>query len=300
MKHHTIEVTHFPVLKYGLTGPEEQMIMKRVIITFTLLLVAFSGFAVQEVAAQSGATAVVTAWHLNVRDFPNPVTGQVIARVGRGEVYPVTARSSINHWWQIQLPDGRRGWVNGFYLSISNAHLAPSVHPGTPSPVPAPAESTGTVTAWHLNVRHIPNPFTGQIIARVGRGEVYPVIGRNANSSWWQIRLPDARTGWVNGLYITVSNRHLVPQTDHTTPTPPPAAPITTTGTVTAHFLNVRQTPNPFVNNIIAVIGRGQNYEVIGRNAAGTWWQIRVGSTTGWVSGTFFAVSNPAGIPVTG
>jgi uncharacterized protein YgiM (DUF1202 family) len=270
--------------------------MKRLLLTAVLLLVAFSVLAVEEAAAQTGATATVTAWHLNVRDYPDPFVGNVIARIGRGEVYNVTARSSINHWWQLRLPDGRLGWVNGFYISVTNPHLAPSLDPRGH----VPDSARGSVTAWHLNVRHIPNPFTGQIIARVGRSEVYPVVGRNADSSWWQIRLPDSRTGWVNGGYLTVTNAHLVPVTDHTTPTPPAPAPAITGTVVNAHFLNVRTAPSPIWGGIITVISRGQSYPAIGRNADSSWWQIRVGGSTGWVSGRYFSVPSGHTLPVTG
>jgi uncharacterized protein YgiM (DUF1202 family) len=354
--------------------------MKRLLLTAVLLLMAFMVLPVEEAAAQTGATATVTAWHLNVRDYPDPVVGNVIARIGRGEVYEVTARSSINHWWQLRLPDGRLGWVDGSFIHVVNAHLAPSLDPRVhvpdsaratvtawhlnvrdyPDPVVGnviarigrgevyevtarssinhwwqlrlpdgrlgwvsgtfiqvtnshlapsldprahvPDSARGSVTASHLNVRHIPNPFTGEIIARVGRGEVYPVVGRNADSSWWQIRLPDTRTGWVNGRYLTLTNAHLVPVTDHTTPTPPAPVPAPTiTGTVVgAHLLNVRTAPSMIFGGIMAVIGQGQTYTTIGRNFDSSWWQIRIGNTTGWVSGRFFSVPGGHTLPVTG
>lgn len=280
--------------------------MKRSILFAALLGLLLFGFgpvgiSLDDASAQTGATATITAWHLNVRDYPSPTTGEVIARVGRGEVYNVTARSSFNDWWRLALPDGRQGWVNGFYISLANAHLVPTITPERPSIIPG----TAIVTAAHLNVRAIPNPVSGEIIARVGRGEVYQIIGRNANSSWWQIRLPDGRQGWVNAGYISASNTAGVPQTDSTVPTgqggpAPTAVPTTTNGTVTAFFLNVRAIPNPVAGNVIAVIGRGQSYTVIGRNANSTWYQIRIGNTAGWVSGAFFSVNNPAILPVTG
>jgi len=271
--------------------------MKRLVFVLALISIMFSGVAIFQVRAQTGATAVVTAYFLNVRDYPDPDAGQVIARIERGQVYNVTARSSFNNWWQLQLLDGRQGWVNGVYIAVYNAHLVPTINPGQP-PIHAPAQ--GTVTTGRLNVRDIPNPYTGAIIHTVSNGDVFPVIGRNANSSWWQLRLTDGRTGWVNGRYLSVSNPAAVPQTDTPGPTPPvqPPAPAAT-GTVTAWFLNVRTYPDPNIGQIIGVIGRDEQYPVIGRTPTMSWWQIRLtDGRTGWVSDRYLSVVNYQTVPV--
>jgi uncharacterized protein YgiM (DUF1202 family) len=267
--------------------------MKRPFIIAALLAI-LSLTGAMAVSAQNTGTAIITAYHLNVRDYPDPTIGNVIARVGRNEVYPVTGRSPFNNWWQIRLPDGRLGWANGGYMQIYDAHLVPVINPST-VPGPAPVGSFGTVTTSQLNVRDIPNWITGVVIARITRNETYPVVGRNANSSWWQIRLGDGRLGWVNGRYLSVTNPQLVPQTDNTVPPSPTSA----VGTVTANFLNVRSVPNSFSGAIIGVIGRGQSYEVIGRTADFSWWQIRFGGTTGWVSDAYLSVINAHLVPIT-
>ncbi len=257
-------------------------------------LLMISGMSIIQTEAQTTASAVVTANHLNVRDYPNHLTGNIIARIGQNEVYIATAQSSINHWWQLRLSDGRLGWVNGNYITVYNGHLAPVINPGQVAP---PIQTTtATVTANHLNVRHIPNPYTGTIIARVSQNEVYTVIGRNANASWWQLRLNDGRLGWVNGNYISLANPGIVPITDNSLPNPPA---VTTTGTVTAYFLNVRTAPSALHGLRIEVIANGQVFEVVGRNSTNTWWQIRLNNGgLGWVSGYYFNVVNGHLVPV--
>ena len=273
--------------------------MKTRISVIGMLFVALFVMGISSISAQVNATAIVTANHLNVRDYPDPYSGNVIARVGLNEVYTVTGRNSFNHWWQLRLSDGRLGWVNGNYITIYNAHLVPYVNPGQPVVQPPPVtQSYGTVTAYYLNVRQIPNPYSGVIIARITRNETYAVVGRNLDSSWWQLRLSDGRLGWVNGDFLTISNAQLVPQTDNTTPN---SGGVTTTGVVTAYFLNVRNLPNAIYGVRIAVIARGESYVVIGRNSNSTWWQIRLpNGTSGWVSNGYFSVTNGHLVGITG
>ncbi len=264
-----------------------------------LLTGAFASTAAASEAVQAIPQGVVNTNQLNVRDYPLYPDGNIIARVRQNEVYVLTARSSINYWFQLRLGDGRLGWVNGRYLDIYNAHLIPTIDPGpapNPVPPPAPTQSFGVVTAYYLNVRAIPNWQTGAVLLKVQRNEVYPVVGRNADSSWWQIRLANGTTGWVSGSYLSVTNPQLVPQTDNTVP----PGSITTTATVTAFFLNVRNAPNAAFGSILSVISRNQTYPVVGRTSTNSWWQIRLpNNTTGWVSGLWVYVANPHNVPVT-
>ncbi len=79
--------------------------------------------------------------------------------------------------------------------------------------------------------------------------------------------------------------------------TPPPASPGGATITVNAYRLNVRQLPSATAT-ILTRINRNESYSLLGRNAAGTWYQINVNGTTGWVSGAYVTVNNGAGVPV--
>lgn len=72
-----------------------------------------------------------------------------------------------------------------------------------------------TITAYRLNVRSAPS--TGTILRTVSRGEVYPVVGRNADSSWWQINA-DGTIGWVSGRYVSVVGGSSVTVADGNTP----------------------------------------------------------------------------------
>jgi uncharacterized protein YgiM (DUF1202 family) len=101
--------------------------------------------------------------------------------------------------------------------------------------------------------------------------------------------------GWVNSRYVNAPNAALAPVTNPGGQPLPPQA----TATVTAYFLNVRSTPNP-TSAILAIISRGQTFPLVGRNAAGTWVQLNVGGTIGWVNRGWVAVSTLWNLPITG
>jgi len=190
-------------------------------------------------------------------------------------------------------------------VAVSNLFAVPITdgQGGTiPTLVPPPiATSTATVTAFRLNVRDAPNPFTGNVLTKISQNEVYPVIGRNLDSSWLQINV-NGLIGWVRSSWVVANNLGPVPVTSNTTnpaqPQPPSAQPAT--ATVRAFFLNVRSQPF-FPAPRLTLIAGGQTYPVVGRNADNSWVQINVGGTIGWVRSTWVVVTpSLASVPVTG
>lgn len=70
-------------------------------------------------------------------------------------------------------------------------------------------DAQARVTASVLNVRGGPGTaYTA--LARIRRGETYPIIGRNQDSSWWQIRVNQI-SGWVSARFIAATNTASVP-----------------------------------------------------------------------------------------
>jgi hypothetical protein len=59
-------------------------------------------------------TVTTTESDLSVRSEPSADTGETIAVVGLGETFPSFGES--NGWVEIQLPDGRTGWIFGQYV----------------------------------------------------------------------------------------------------------------------------------------------------------------------------------------
>lgn len=144
--------------------------------------------------------------------------------------------------------------------------------------------TTATVTAFRLNVRNSPNPFDTNVVTRINRSETYPVVGRNADGSWWQLNV-NGQLGWVNGQFVTISNLTALPVTSQLSFTDTVA---TNTGfSLTANTnVNIRSASS----TSSAVLGRfpsGARAQIIGRNTFNTWWLIEYAGITGWVSGNF-------------
>lgn len=128
-----------------------------------------------------------------------------------------------------------------------------------------------------LNVRQSPN-CNCNILAEIYQGDVYPIIGRNADSSWWQINAY-GRQGWVFAPLVDVTNTLYVPVTDFSYSQQPPLTGYDLTATAIAI---IRSSPG----NRFAYLGYlrvGQGASIVGRNAGNSWWQIDANGVVGWI-----------------
>lgn len=171
---------------------------------------------------------------------------------------------------------------------------------GAPSPVTGPA---ATVTgAFRLNVRAAPDPVNGAVLTQIRRNETYPIVGRNADTSWWQINV-NGVIGWVNARFVTALNAQNVPVTSSTItqPTATPTPVITgAAATVTGAFrLNVRNAPSAATGQVLTRISRNETYPIVGRTNDTSWWQINVSGIIGWVNARYVTAVNAQNVPVT-
>lgn len=73
----------------------------------------------------------------------------------------------------------------------------------TPSSTPSfmnPMIKIGQTETGYLNVRSEP-ATTGALVTKVNPGETYPYLSKK--SGWYNIQLPDGKTGWVLGQYVS-------------------------------------------------------------------------------------------------
>lgn len=81
----------------------------------------------------------------------------------------------------------------------------------TPTPTSAISGASAKVTgAFRLNVRSAPDAVSGAILTKISRNETYPIVGKNAAGTWWQLNV-NGIIGWVNARFITASNTSGVP-----------------------------------------------------------------------------------------
>lgn len=152
------------------------------------------------------------------------------------------------------------------------------------------AQSTtavGTVITGALNVRE--QPFaTANIITTVTQGYTAGVIGKNSDSSWYQIILPGG-SGWVSGHYLAVTNAHTVPVTYNSGTT----TPVVAGGFVNTGMLNVRPIPSPYNNTPLTQVALNTGLTIFGRNADSTWYKVVTPTNVqGWVRSTYITVTS--------
>jgi len=179
------------------------------------------------------------------------------------------------------------------FVTVDVARVDPDAALATPVPTPAAlvptnTGATGTVDTFRLNVRSAPST-EGRIVAQIERGETYPIIGRNADRSWWQVDV-DGTQGWAFARFIVDSNTGAVPVTSQSSQ----AADVPGTGYFATALNNVTLRSRPTTAG--AVLGqfpRGAQAEVTGRNFNGSWVQINFNGTIAWVSNGFVSVPVP-------
>jgi uncharacterized protein YgiM (DUF1202 family) len=185
---------------------------------------------------------------------------------------------------------------NAFLNYNLNRVTSVIVAPANPNPV-----NTGTfatVTAARLNVRDNPNA-TATILVKVNRGEVYPVVGKNGDSSWYQISV-NGVVGWVSGRFVTISGNQVAVVAQAQTVAQPADTGFNVTALTT---VNVRNAPNTRGTTVLAKMQRTNTARVVGRTGNNAWWQVNFNGTVGWVSSTFARIQGGAvvgQIPVTG
>jgi uncharacterized protein YgiM (DUF1202 family) len=180
------------------------------------------------------------------------------------------------------------------FLDYKFLPLGVSVQPTVP---PVLTGAVMTVTkAFKLNVRDAPSARTGNIVAKINRNESYPIVGRNANTTWWQINV-NGIIGWVNASYVTAVNAQGVPVSTGGS-TAPTATPPSNCGTAPTPRLVVgktaRVTPG-LPNNIRSVastsgvllgqIPTSGIFTVLGGPQCSEgfyWWQVNYNGIVGW------------------
>lgn len=151
--------------------------------------------------------------------------------------------------------------------------------PGTPV---VPSGAFATITTDRLNVRSQPTT-DGEIIARVFSGENYPVLGRTAESTWWQIQLDATTSGWVFFRFVNIDNPGIVPVTAESAIPDVVPTPYTL---IALADVNIRSSASSR-SALLGDLPRGRSAQIIARNARTSWWYIQYGNIVGWVSGEF-------------
>jgi uncharacterized protein YgiM (DUF1202 family) len=232
------------------------------------------------------ATAVVNTGALNVRSGPS-VAYSVVAVAQQGHALHLLGRNANSSWAKVRLISGQEGWVNASLIT-------PSVPISSLPMVDAPAvTATAVVNTGALNVRS--GPGVGySVVTWVQQGQTLHLLGRNANSSWVQVRTPGNHQGWVNASLIQAN------VAISSLPVASAAGPAAT-AVVTTGALNVRYGPGVGYG-AFAVIYQGTGVTLLGRNAHSSWVKVQLANgTQGWVNASLIQANVAiSSLPVAG
>ncbi|MBZ4664876.1 SH3 domain-containing protein [Mahella sp.] len=223
-------------------------------------------------ATQTGTVKVNTT--LNVRSGAG-TQYKVVGSLKNGTKVEVLGKSGS--WYKIKY-GGITGYVSGQYLVVSGTSPAPAPTPA-PTPAPAPAAQTGTVKVnTTLNVRSGAGTQY-KVVGSLKNGTKVEVLGKSG--SWYKIKY-NGITGYVSGQYMVVSSASPMPA-------PAPSRGSTTqTGTVKVNTtLNVRSGAGTQYK-VVGSLKNGTKVEVLGKS--GSWYKIKYGGITGYVSGQYLIV----------
>lgn len=143
---------------------------------------------------------------LNVREGASTQFDRV-GLLAAGTTVQVIAVNEDKSWLRVAYADNKRGWISAAFTTVTGDLDSVGVisTPGvTQRPEPKPPSTPPTATATdHLNVRKGPGT-QHQRVGLVKLNQTAVITGRNAESSWLQIRF-DNTNGWISAQYATVT-----------------------------------------------------------------------------------------------
>lgn len=150
------------------------------------------------------AGGFVNTGMLNVRPIPSPYNNTPLTQVALNTGLTIFGRNADSTWYKVVTPTNVQGWVRSTYITVTSGNI--SALPIVTEDAPATTVyAYGYVNTGALNLRWLPNPFNNIPIRYYYRNTVVEVIGRTADSSWYQVKIGDA-IGWMRGSYIAITS----------------------------------------------------------------------------------------------
>jgi len=139
-------------------------------------------------------TGKVTASSLNVRDSGS-LNGKVVASIKQGEKVKILSES--NQWLEIQMSNGKKGWIAGWFVQVDTA-------PQPQQQTPSDNHDQDKVTILHNGTNLRSGPSTNsKVVARVNEGNRYQILATKGD--WYEIQLSNNKTAYVAGWIVSVS-----------------------------------------------------------------------------------------------
>ena len=154
------------------------------------------------------ASAYVTHRWAYVRSGPGG-NYSLIARLEPGEGMTLLGRTADSTWVQVYLPGGQQGWTLAAYLDtdvpVSSLPTTTNLFP-TPTPGELGTEPKAYSMGGPLEVRAGPgSSYKLIVVTAISRDQGLSLLGRDAEGTWVEARLPDGSIGWVTAASVRTS-----------------------------------------------------------------------------------------------
>ncbi len=239
-------------------------------IAITLFILTFLLFSIVPIAFAD--TALVKSSTVNVRSGAG-LEYDVVTQIKKDTEYPVLSTNSS--WVQIDLGNGKNGWVADWLIDIISNEPKEVSHTYIDSTVPI------------LNVRSGPSTSFA-IVDKLSPGKSYLLL--ESDGDWGKIQLGDNKTGWVSLQYtasFTETTKELPATQESNTVGSDIQEPsqISTIISVDTDILNLRETPS-LDAAILKKLSRGTQAKSL--QSEGDWSEVQLDDgTKGWVYRTY-------------
>lgn len=148
---------------------------------------------------------IVNTGALNVRSGPGAQYTVLATVAGGDELDVIGQNDGRENWWFVELANGQRGWVNNIHVLIR----------GDLSDVPVVAHEGILIQptlyiGWAGNPIFPSLPHQGAPVCYLPGNSEFPIIGRSARSTWYQIVATcndgSPVTGWIEAQLGIVRN----------------------------------------------------------------------------------------------
>ncbi|MBM7648998.1 N-acetylmuramoyl-L-alanine amidase [Bacillus ectoiniformans] len=198
-------------------------------------------------AKAAGGTIEISVSNANVRSEPS-MDSSVVGKAKRNERY--TILDEKYDWYQIQLPNNKKGWVAGYLVKTSSSN----------SQVDKRESKAATIIADRLNVRNQPS-LSADIMGKLHIGEQVTATGNKGD--WVRIDF-HGHHGWVHEQFIRLGSQNEQEVKNQVTSRSEHAV-LLYNGT------NLRSEPS-MESSIVARGSQGESYPVVSRE--GKWLKV--------------------------
>lgn len=275
-----------------------KMTMKAVLSTAVLALAisimptgnAFTHTDFGVIQAEAATSKYKTTDNLNMRTGSS-VKHKRVTMIPRGKEVSYLAKKGS--WYKVKY-GSKKGYVSSKYLKKVSAKTSAKASVKAPS-TPKASSSTNTTsysTKANLNLRNGASTKY-KTLTRIPKGKTVKMIAYG--SSWSKVSY-GSRTGYVSSKYLNKTVK-----TSAKTSVKAPATPkASKTSYVTTDNLNLR-TGASTKYQVLVLIPKGKEVEYLG--ASGSWYKVKYGTRTGYVSSAYLtkqgtaSTTNTSGFP---